>query len=112
MATELKSLSVLTNSKTIWDKLDTYDTTNEGKTRLPLVKESGVEVVFDKFEDYIKWKEGKKESLREKIYNKLTPMEFYITQEKGTERPFTGDYWDTNKVGVYSCTVCTQRIFR
>ena len=38
-------------------------------------------------------------------------MEYYITQCRGTERPFTGDYWDTEKPGVYSCKVCTQRLF-
>jgi hypothetical protein len=112
MSTELKSLNVYTNSKTLWERLDTYDTTNEGKIRVPLVKEGSGEVLFDKYEDYITWKEDKKEALWDKIYKKLTPMEYFITQGKGTERPFTGDYWDTNKVGVYSCKVCTQRIFR
>jgi peptide methionine sulfoxide reductase MsrB len=61
---------------------------------------------------YLEWKENKEKELKENIFIKLTPMEFYITQGKGTERPFTGDYWDTNKVGLYSCKVCTQRLFR
>jgi hypothetical protein len=112
MALELKSLSVYTNSKTLWEKLDTYETTSEGKIKLSLLKEGTNDIIFDKYEEYIKWKNEKKTSLREKITNKLTPMEYYITQDKGTERPFTGDYWDTNKVGVYSCKVCTQRLFR
>ena len=61
---------------------------------------------------YAEWKDTRVKELRETIFNKLTPMEFYLTQGKGnTERPYTGDYWENNKVGVYACKVCTQRIF-
>ena len=41
----------------------------------------------------------------------LTPFQFWVTQEKGTERAFTGDYWETTQVGHYSCVVCTQNLF-
>jgi hypothetical protein len=104
----LKTLQLSIRFKTLWDKLDTYETTNEGKIVVPLVKDS---LKFDSYEEYHTWRENKKKELKEKIFKKLTPMEYYITQEKGTERPFTGDYWDFNKVGIYSCKVCTQRAF-
>ena len=42
---------------------------------------------------------------------RLTPHEFYITQDKGTERPFTGEHWWRNEVGRYDCKVCSQRLF-
>ena len=42
---------------------------------------------------------------------KLTPMQFHITQEAGTERPFTGEYWDTTDPGTYHCIVCDEQLF-
>ena len=42
---------------------------------------------------------------------RLSPHEYWITQEQGTERPFTGDYWWLNDVGRYDCKVCSQRLF-
>jgi 5-hydroxyisourate hydrolase-like protein (transthyretin family) len=106
---EMKSIILSVKFKTLWDKLDTHQTTNEGKIIIPLIQDESLK--FNNYEEYYTWKEKKKAELKEKIFRKLTPMEYYITQEKGTERPFTGDYWDFNKVGVYSCKVCTQRVF-
>jgi len=42
---------------------------------------------------------------------KLTPEEYYVTREKGTERPFTGQYHNSQKPGVYSCICCGQDLF-
>lgn len=41
----------------------------------------------------------------------LTPIQFSVTQEKGTERPFTGQYWDTFEKGTYHCIVCDTKLF-
>lgn len=41
----------------------------------------------------------------------LTPFVFWITQEAGTERAFTGKYWETADVGHYNCVVCEQNLF-
>lgn len=99
--------------KTIWEKLDFYEATAEGKIKLPLVFEEDGKTnkVFDNMDKYLTWKNKRKTELKGKIFEKLTPMEYYITQGKGSERPYTGDYWDTNAVGVYACKVCTQRLF-
>jgi peptide-methionine (R)-S-oxide reductase len=42
---------------------------------------------------------------------KLTPEEFAICREKGTERAFTGEYWNTKDAGVYNCKCCGEQLF-
>ena len=51
----------------------------------------------DKKENY--WKE------------KLTKEQYYILREKGTERAFTGKYWNNKKEGEYKCAGCGQKLF-
>ena len=43
--------------------------------------------------------------------DKLTPEEYRITREKGTERAFSGEYWDTKEDGVYNCRCCGEPLF-
>jgi methionine-R-sulfoxide reductase len=47
-----------------------------------------------------------------KTFNKLTPMEKYIIQDKGTERPFSGEYNDFEDEGVYHCKRCNSPLFK
>lgn len=42
---------------------------------------------------------------------KLTPEQYEVLREKGTERAFTGKYWDTKDKGVYSCAGCGTDLF-
>jgi len=41
----------------------------------------------------------------------LTPEQFQVTRRKGTERAFTGPYWNTKEDGVYQCVCCGQPLF-
>lgn len=41
----------------------------------------------------------------------LTPMQFNVARKKGTERAFTGEYWDHHENGVYACVCCGQELF-
>lgn len=41
----------------------------------------------------------------------LSPMQFHVTQENGTEYPFTGKYWDFFEKGKYQCVCCTADLF-
>ena len=42
----------------------------------------------------------------------LTPEEFAVARKKGTERAFTGRYWDNHEPGLYRCVCCGNTLFR
>jgi peptide-methionine (R)-S-oxide reductase len=41
----------------------------------------------------------------------LTPEQFEIARKKGTERAFTGEYWDNHETGTYTCRCCGAELF-
>ena len=48
---------------------------------------------------------------KSELKRRLTPEQYHVTQEKGTERAFTGVYWDNKKEGTYRCVVCDEPLF-
>jgi len=43
---------------------------------------------------------------------KLSPEQYWVTRQAGTEPAFTGAYWDTKTEGLYACVCCGQALFR
>ena len=41
----------------------------------------------------------------------LTPEEYRVARQHGTERAFTGQYWDSKDKGIYRCTCCGAELF-
>jgi methionine-R-sulfoxide reductase len=42
----------------------------------------------------------------------LTPEQYHVLREAGTEAPFTGKYWNTKEPGVYRCAACGEIVFK
>jgi peptide-methionine (R)-S-oxide reductase len=41
----------------------------------------------------------------------LTPEQYYVTRQHGTERAFTGPYWNEKRAGLYRCVACGEPLF-
>ena len=53
----------------------------------------------------------KVEKTEEQWRKELTPEQYHVLREAGTERAFTGAYWDNHKTGVYHCAACGLELF-
>ena len=47
----------------------------------------------------------------EDLQSRLSPHQIEVTQRAGTERPFSGEYWDVWQDGTYHCVVCDNELF-
>ncbi len=55
--------------------------------------------------------EEKQKSTEEELKQKLSPEQYQIMREAGTEAPFSGKYWDEHSKGMYKCAACGQELF-
>lgn len=55
--------------------------------------------------------ETKKTFSQEELQKRLTPEQYRVTQEKGTEWAFTGEYWNNHEKGMYHCIICDTPLF-
>lgn len=44
--------------------------------------------------------------------DQLSEAQYYVTREAGTERAFTGPYWDSKSQGIYHCVCCDEALFK
>lgn len=47
----------------------------------------------------------------DELRQRLTPIQYEVTQRAATERPFTGEYWNVDDDGTYHCIVCDEPLF-
>lgn len=47
----------------------------------------------------------------DELRERLTPLQYEVTQNAGTERAFSGAYWDVKDPGTYRCIVCVEPLF-
>jgi peptide-methionine (R)-S-oxide reductase len=48
---------------------------------------------------------------KDKLWEQLTPEQYRVCVKKGTERPFTGEYWSNHESGLYQCVCCGNGLF-
>jgi len=70
-------------------------------------KEMGKYRQWPSLDSFKRWRTKHMKERANVLKEKLSPLEYYVTQGMGHERPYTGDLWWTKDVGMYSCKCCT-----
>ena len=104
--------------KSIFDKINDVTVLNNGEVRHNYFttqenEQKGTQQArrFKNMAKFEAWRAKHVKMLKESYRDRLTPHQYNVTQNKCTERAFTGDYWWVKDVGRYDCVVCSQRLF-
>ncbi|MBI4224240.1 MAG: peptide-methionine (R)-S-oxide reductase MsrB, partial [Deltaproteobacteria bacterium] len=54
---------------------------------------------------------GRDQFLSKRLKERLTPLQYHVTQEEGTEKPFANEYWDNKKEGIYVDVISGEPLF-
>lgn len=73
--------------------------------------EDGTPRRFKNQEVFDKWFDSQRSKMLKHYKERLTPHQYWVTQECGTERPFLNFMCENMQVGHYSCLVCSQNLF-
>jgi peptide-methionine (R)-S-oxide reductase len=69
--------------------------------------------MLERMSGWLRGKKGDKpvDPKDDEYRKRLTPEQYHVTRQKGTERAFTGVYWNTKDPGVYRCICCDAPLF-
>ena len=92
-----------------------YQNYKKGSGREGFIEENWAKeaAIFESSKDDQKkvWKNNYKKMTEEELKNKLTELQFEVTQKGGTERPFDNKYWDNKESGIYVDIVSGEPLF-
>ncbi len=73
----------------------------------------GLVIIILIFEALVLLGQESKEFMKsdEELKNELTDIQYHVTQEKGTEAPYSGEYYLNKEDGIYDCVVCNSALF-
>ena len=104
--------------QSIWDKVSDIDKVGDTVVSNYILEQKAPgagaplrRYEFGTMKNYADWKKKHLEKYRKKLQQRLTPHEFFITQNGEMERAFTGEYYWMNEVGQYECKCCSQKLF-
>ena len=109
-----KELDVLENKYTcvgIIEHLKKFSMNDDGTVVSTIFDLKGKPKIFKNILAYRGYVKDKYKNHMKNLGCKHTPMQLYITQNYGFEKPFTGAYLSIKDMGVFSCIVCNQKIF-
>jgi len=87
-----------------------YKSYREGSGRGPFLRRVWGEEKHSMKQDAHGWESYNKPAEKQ-LRDRLTPLQYHVTQEEGTERAFSNEYWDNHKQGIYVDVVSGEPLF-